>query len=61
MRYDSGNSNAEVIMALFILGLTILTASQFLHVFVIAALAGVFVAISMAVARLVFHLTGAPQ
>jgi hypothetical protein len=48
-------------MTLFILALSILTAIQFAHYFVIAAFVAVFVAVSMAVSHVVFKVTGAPQ
>ena len=48
-------------MTLFILALSILTAIQFAHYFVIAAFVALFVAVSMAVSHLVFKLTGAPH
>ncbi len=48
-------------MALFILGLTILTVIQFSYMLVIGAFVALCVAISMGVSHLVFKLTGAPN
>ena len=48
-------------MALFVLGLSILTAIQFSYMFVIAAFVAVCVGISMGVSHLVFKLTVAPN
>jgi hypothetical protein len=47
-------------MILFVLAMGILTAIQFAHVFVIAAVTVVFVAASMGVSRLVFRIVGEP-
>src|SRR5215470_9942059 len=54
------NRGVTIFFMLLFFALAILTAIQFLHLFVIAAVCAVIIAASMGVSRLVFRLTGSP-